>query len=340
MQSLKNYSLDITEQEYHDLPAWSYSVIAKYARNGFSAMATLHEKTKVTPEMEFGSLFDSILTKGKKTLDDYAVADFSVPDAEKKVLDALLAKFDVPFLEISMNDFLITADSVSYQMKWKPDTRYQKVAAYSGYYDMLRSGKKVVSKADWDDAVEMAKVFRSDPYLKMIFGTKNTEEVEYIYQAKFVVDYTTKLHGTVKVKIMPDLLIVDHRALTIQPVDLKSSWMPAYDFPDHFVKMRYDLQGDEYSDVLRIIIDGIPEYRDYTILPYLFTDVSRTDKVPVTYVYDQTVGLSFTKGDKIYTYKRWDELLDEILAYEECEAKVPSYISTYGPNDLISILER
>ena len=38
-----------------------------------------------------------------------------------------------------MNDFLGTADSVSYQMKWKPDTRYQKVAAYSGYYDTLRS---------------------------------------------------------------------------------------------------------------------------------------------------------------------------------------------------------
>lgn len=340
MKSLKDYSLNLSEQEYHEYPAWSYSMIAKYARNGFSAIATIHEKTKPTPEMEFGSLFDSILTKGRKTLDDYAVVDFNVPDAEKKVLDALLAKFSVPFLEISMNDFLGTADSVSYQMKWKPDTRYQKVAAYSGYYDTLRSGKKVVSQKDWDDAVEMARIFRTDPYLKNLFGTKNTEEVEYIYQPQFVVMYETKLHGKVKVKCMFDLLVVDHGALTIQPVDLKTSSMPAYDFPEHFVKMRYDIQGDEYSDVLRIVLDSIPEYQDYTILPYLFTDVSRTDMVPVTYTYDQTAGLSFTKGDRTYTYKRWDDLLDEIITYEETESKVPNYITTVGPNDLIDIISR
>ena len=128
--------------------------------------------------------------------------------------------------------------------------------------------------------------------------------------------------------------------MTIQPVDLKTSSMPAYDFPEHFVKMRYDIQGDEYSDVLRIVLDSIPEYQDYTILPYLFTDVSRTDMVPVTYTYDQTAGLSFTKGEKTYTYKRWDDLLDEIIFYEEVEAKVPDFITTSGPNDLIDIISR
>ena len=340
MKSLRDYSLNIPEQEYHEYPAWSYSMIAKYARNGFSAISTIHDKMKPTPEMEFGSLFDSILTRGKKTLDEYVVVDFSVPDAEKKVLDALLVRFSVPFLEISMNDFLETADSVSYQMKWKSDTRYQKVAAYSNYYDTLRSGKKVVSQKDWDDAVEMAKVFRSDPYLKTIFGTKNTEDVEYIYQPQFVVDYETEFHGTVKVKCMFDLLVVNHKDKTIQPVDLKTSSMPAYDFPEHFVKMRYDIQGDEYSDVLRIVIDELPEYQNYSILPYLFTDVSRTDMVPVTFVYDQTAGLSFTKGDKTYTYKRWNDLLDEIIEYEDSNAVAPSYIDVQGPNDLISILQR
>ena len=34
------------------------------------------------------------------------------------------------------------------------------------------------------------------------------------------------------------------------------------------------------------------------------------------------------------------ELLAEILHYEENEAKVPDYITTVGPNDLIEILER
>ena len=341
MKSLKDYSLNLPEQEYHDLPYWSYSTIAKYARNGFSAIATLHDKMKPTPEMEFGSLFDSFITKGKQTLNDYAVADFSVPPAEKGVLDYLATTSTISrFDEIEIQDVLNAAETVGYQSKWKPQTRYEKISNYSEYYDTLKSGKKLVSKADWDDAMEMYKVFREDPYLKTIFCTKSTKDIEYIYQAQFVVDYDTQFHGTVKVKCMFDLLIINHKEKTIRPVDLKTSGMPAYDFAEHFVKMRYDIQADEYVDVLRLVIDKIPEYQDYTILPYLYTDISRTDMVPVTYEYDTTTGLSFTKGEKTYTYKRWNELLDEILEYEESHAVAPSYISVKGPNDLIEILSR
>lgn len=341
MKSLKEYSLNLPEQEYHDYPAWSYSTIAKYARNGFSAIATLHDKVKPTPEMEFGSLFDSFITRGRKTLDDYAVADFSVPPAEKGVLDTLAANCTCPeFHDISMNEVIMTSDAAGYQPRWNPKTRYDKVAKYSGYYDTLKSGKKLVSKADWDDAMEMYRIFREDEYLKTVFGTKSTEDVEYIYQPQFVVDYRTECHGTVKVKCMFDLLIVNHKDKTIRPVDLKTSSMPAYDFPEHFVKMRYDIQGDLYSDVLRIVIDQFTKYRDYIILPYLFTDVSRTDMVPVTFEYDPTVGLSFTKGEKTYTYKRWNELLEEIIEYEDSCAVAPHYISVQGPNNLIEILER
>lgn len=333
--------MNLPEQEYHDYPAWSYSAISKYARNGFSAIATIHDRTKPTPEMEFGSLFDSFITKGRKTLDDYAVADFSVPPAEKGVLDILAStSTSNHFEEITMDDVILAAESVRYQPNYKPQTRYDKIAKYSDYYDTLKSGKKLVSRADWDDAMEMYKVFREDPYLKTIFGTKSTKDVEYIYQAQFVVDYETESHGTVKVKCMFDLLIVDHKDKTIQPVDLKTSSMPAYDFPEHFVKMRYDIQGDEYTDILRLVIDKIPDYQDYTILPFLFTDVSRTDMVPVTFSYDPSIGLSFTKGEKTYTYKRWDELLDEIIEYEDSRAVAPNYISVQGPNNLIEILER
>lgn len=333
--------MNLSEQEYHDYPAWSYSTIAKYARNGFSAIATLHDKTKPTPEMEFGSLFDSFITKGKQTLNDYAVADFSVPPAEKGVLDVLAANCTCPqFHDISMNEVILTAETVKFYPNFKPQTRYDKIAKYSDYYDTLKSGKKLVSKADWDDAMEMYRVFREDPYLKTIFCTKSTKDIEYIYQVQFVVDYETEVHGTVKVKCMFDLLIVNHKDKTIQPVDLKTSSMPAYDFAEHFVKMRYDIQGDEYTDVLRLVIDRIPEYKDYTILPFLFTDVSRTDMVPVTFSYDPSVGLCFMKGEKVYTYKRWDELLDEIIGYEDSRAVAPNYISVKGPNDLIEILER
>ena len=340
MKSLKDYSLNLPEQEYHDLPYWSYSTIAKYARNGFSAIATLHDKTKPTPEMEFGSLFDSFITKGKQTLNDYAVADFSVPPAEKGVLDYLATTSTIShFDEVEMQDVLNAAETVGYQSKWKPQTRYEKISNYSEYYDTLKSGKKLVSKADWDDAMEMYKVFREDPYLKKLFGTKNTEEIEYIYQAQFKTTFNTGFEA-IDVKIMPDLMVVNHKEKTIRLVDLKTSSMPAYDFPEHFVKMRYDIQGELYTDVMKKIIADDEDYCSYTILPYLFVDISRADMVPVTYEIDLSDGFSFTKGDKVYQYKGWKQLLVEILAYEANDAKVPEYITTASSNDLVEILGR
>lgn len=340
MKSLKEYSLNLSEQDYHNYPAWSYSIIAKYARNGFSAMSTLHDKTKPTPEMEFGSLFDSFITKGKKTLDEYAVADFSVPPAEKGVLDCLASNCTcTQFGDIAMNEVILTAEKMNYQSRWSPQVRYDHIAKHADYYDALKSGKKLVSKADWDDAMEMYKIFRNDPYLKTVFGIKNTDEVEFIYQAQFKVDMDIE-GEKVAVKIMPDLIIVNHTNKTIQLVDLKTSGMPAYEFAEHFVKMRYDIQGELYTEVMKLIAYSDEDYLDYTFLPYLFVDISRTDKVPVTYEIDLSNGFQFSKGDKVYSYKGWRELLSEILVYEANESKVPNYITTCGPNDLVEILSR
>ena len=292
------------------------------------------------PEMEFGSLFDSFITKGKQTLNDYAVADFSVPPAEKGVLDYLATTSTIShFDEVEIQDVLNAAETVGYQSKWKPQTRYEKISNYSEYYDTLKSGKKLVSKADWDDAMEMYKVFREDPYLKKLFGTKNTDEIEYIYQAQFKTTFNTGFEA-IDVKIMPDLMVVNHKEKTIRLVDLKTSSMPAYDFPEHFVKMRYDIQGELYTDVMKKIIADDEDYCSYTILPYLFVDISRADMVPVTYEIDLSDGFSFTKGDKVYQYKGWKQLLVEILAYEANDAKVPEYITTASSNDLVEILGR
>lgn len=343
MHSLKDYSLNIPEAEYHSYPAWSYSVIAKYAKEGFSAIATLHEPTTSSPSMEFGSLFDSIMTKGmKETLDNYIVCEMNVPPAEKCVLDALAITSEYKhFDDIPAREVILAAESVRYQPKWGADARYRHISEYAAYYDTVKSGKKMVSKSDWDDATQMADIFHNDEYLSNLFGTENSDDVEYIYQAQFVENYELgNSHGDVKLKIMPDLLKVNHGEKTIQPVDLKTSAMPAYSFADNFIKYRYDIQAELYTDVLERVKDKDPDYSDYTILPYLFTDVSRTDKVPVTYKYDPTEGFSYSRGDRMYEYKGWESLLNEILDYEESQAKVPSYIKTDEPNDLITILSR
>ena len=342
MKSLKDYSLNISEEEYHSLPSWSHSLIAKYARDGFGAIATLHERTAPTASMEFGSLFDSIITRGKETLDHYVVDDTSVAPAEKAVFDTLLASGHTePWITISDNDLDAAIEACpTFASKYKKaDTRRQKLDEASQYYDVRRTGKKIVSAQDWEDAMEMYNVFRDDEYLRSIFGHKNTADMEYLYQTQYEVNWILSNGKEVKVRIMPDLLVVNHKEKTVLPVDLKTSSMPAYDFAQNFIKFRYDLQAELYSDVLRTVMSRT-EYKDYTLLPYLFTDVSRTDKVPVTYEFDPSNGFSYTKGDKTYEYKGWKDLLVEILDYEESQAKVPSYITTTGPNNLVEILNR
>lgn len=347
MISLKNYSLNIPEEDYHALPAWSYSLIAKYARNGFPAIATLLQKTEPTPEMKFGSLFDRIVTGNGNAKDEYIVLNIAVPEAEKKMLETLASiTNNKAYPQITDEEFLAAQQVAAYQMRFKLDTVKSRLDPYVCYYDALASGKTIVSSADWNDAQEMADAIWNSPYLSTIFGKNNSDTIEYIYQAQFkkricIDEYALQY---VDIKIMPDLMVVNHSHKTIQPVDLKSSSMPAYQFAEHFVKMRYDLQASVYTDVLQELINDIPEYSDYTILSYLFTDISRTDKVPVTFEYDprsesQINGFTIG-GEKQYTYKTWKQLLCEIVSYINDGDKVPAYIALDCPNDLLSLLSR
>ena len=342
MESLKDYSLNISEEEYHALPYWSHSMIARYAREGFSAIKTIHERISPTSAMEFGSLFDSVITKGiDATLAEYTIYDRQVPDSEAKVL-AQMYKTTLKnnFKSCTFDDVIKAADDVGYQPRYRPETKYDKIKVWADYYDTIASGKKVISSKDWEDAMDMTFELRSNPYTGTLFQIESASPyIEYLYQLKFEVDITLDNGTETKIKFMPDLLIVNHKDKTIQPVDLKTSSMPAYDFAKNFIKYRYDIEAQLYSDGLTLVTDKIPAYKEYIILPYIFADISRSDKTPVAFVYNQhdisqINGLSY--GD--YNYKGWMRLLEEIIFYEQQEAKVPASISIDKPNDILTIL--
>ena len=298
--------------------------------------------------MKFGSLLDNIMTRGSDTLKEYGVVDVTIPDAERKALEYICASADKSHSrleDIPSEDIMAMCDACQYQTRWGYDARIKHLSPYSVYYDILRSGRKPISDADWNDAMAMAKALRSNEYTKQLFGTRNTKNKEYLYQIQFVLHTTTPAGRKVKVKCMFDLLVVDHVRKTIQPVDLKTSSMPAYHFCGNFIAFRYDIQAAIYTYIITCVKNALEEYRDYTILPFLFADISRSDMQPVTYEYDpccdsQAAGLSYETNGKTYKYRPWDVLLDEILDYEETNAVVPSHIKTDEPNNLIELLNR
>ena len=337
MKSLKDYSLNVPEEEYHAYPAWSYSLIARYAKEGFSSIATIHDPIASTSSMEFGSLFDCIITDGDNLDKRYAVSDTTPPPAEKLVYDNLLKKTNEPFVSISQEMLTEAIEDTGYSSKYKKlDTQLAHLNEYSEYYDIRRTGRKVVSTEDMNDAMQMAANFRSNQCIRNLFG--DAASTEYIFQLQLVANMNVK-GKKAKVKCMLDVVAVNHADKTIQPIDVKTSAMPAYDWPENFIKFRYDIQASLYTSVLRTVINAHDEYKDYTILPFVFCDISRTDKQPVSYVYDpcsedQADGLSF----KEYKYKNWRELLAEMIDYEESDAVVPSGIVLDDVNDLVAIL--
>lgn len=335
MKSLKEYSLNLSEEEYHAYPAFSYSLIAKYAREGFSSLSTLTVPITPTPAMEFGSLVDSMVTRPDAIINEYAVSDVVPPPAEKKVLDALLDITDHPFISVTDDDLKVAIDKAEYQKNWKYETQYKHIVEFSDYYDVRRTGKKIASSQDWLDAIDMRNAIWTHP----LAGTLFKRGEEYLYQIQFAKRISIDAWD-ISIKAMFDLLKVDHKAKTLQPVDLKTSSNPGYEFATAFTKMRYDLQARLYTYLLRKVIEDIDEYNDYTILPFLFVDISRQDKVPVVYSYDtmddsQSEGLAF----KDYKYKDWDELLSEILMYRDNLAVVPFNIRMDNePNNLLELL--
>ena len=216
MKSLKDYALNITEQEYHDLPAWNHSKIVKYAKEGFAALATINDPVKPSPEMEFGSLFDSLITSDN-TLDKYAVLDVVPPPAEKAVLDKIAETSNVPFDLLNEAAIKSAIEECGYQKRWNYSTQYEHLQVYSNYYDIRISGKKIVSSADWKDANEMKDAFYANEYIRNLFGKgEKDDDVEYFFQLKFKVDcLNLETDRVTPLKIMPDLIVVNHRDKTI-----------------------------------------------------------------------------------------------------------------------------
>ena len=89
-KSLKSLALNITEEEYRQMPELSYSTLAKYERGGFSSIKTLFDKVE-SPSLLFGSCVDTYITDGVDAVNDrFMVAIFpELKDSEISVIKSI-----------------------------------------------------------------------------------------------------------------------------------------------------------------------------------------------------------------------------------------------------------
>lgn len=192
MKSLKDISLQITEQEYREMPELSYSTLAKYERGGFSSIKTLNDKVE-SPSLLYGSCVDTYLTDGVDAFNErFMVAIFpELKDSEISVIKSIFAITDGLFTwdKVSNDVILQAIDDCKFQPNWRPETRL-KVIKEKGeeYYNLLvlAKNKTLISQELYEEVLAAVDALKSSEATKWFFADNNSfENVERLYQLKF-----------------------------------------------------------------------------------------------------------------------------------------------------------
>lgn len=275
-KSLKDISWLVDETTYRNDSALSYSRLAQFFRNGPKALMS-NEKID-TPSLRFGSLTDTILTASEEFDDRFYVADIDrFSDSIRKMTEDL---FNPEIEELALIDdatILMILDTYQYQTNWKSQTRIDKIIDLgSDYYTVLKysTGKIVISPQEFSEASQCVMTLKTHPFSYRIFECNEDEEI--FYQLKF----KTKLLD-VDVRCMFDIIRIDHKNKTIEPIDIKTSGHPEEDFEKSFVLWNYWIQSGMYSDILRKIMILDETFVGYDLLPFKFVVINKNNLTPL-----------------------------------------------------------
>lgn len=206
IKSLKELSLQVSEKEYREHHALSYSTIASYEKGGFSAIPHLFDK-KESEALLFGSMVDTLITEGMDAFNSkFAIADFEIPtEAIKNIVDAFIE--DYPNCTLNDDDsitlILNVCNKFEYQTRWKDDTRVGKVRELgSDYFEAMHNvgDRTIVSNDLYQEVLATVSALKTQPQTaKYLQIPESDSSVEALYQTKFV----TILDG-LEVKCMMD----------------------------------------------------------------------------------------------------------------------------------------
>ena len=109
MKKLSDISWNVTEKEYREDKALSYSTLARFEREGFNKLDKLFDKIE-TPSLTFGSAVDSIITGGQEEFDDrFIVAEFpTISDNLASITKTLFSRYNELYTNLTDNILTVT----------------------------------------------------------------------------------------------------------------------------------------------------------------------------------------------------------------------------------------
>lgn len=343
--SFYNISWAVSEEAYRADPALSYSTLSKYERLGFNGLDTLFDKIE-TPSLTFGSAVDSIITGGRKEFEErFVIADFpAIPPSTLAIVKQLFAGYHERYdklEDIPDKDIIDLTEVVKFYPNWKPQTRARVIKEQGAqFYRLLylAKDKTVLDSQTYKDVLNTVDALKTSEATRWYFQDDSPfDNIERLYQLKF----KAKLNG-IMYRCMADLIIIDHDAKTVQPVDLKTSSKKEWDFSKSFVEFRYDIQARLYWRVIRAVMDADEYFKDFKLLPYQFIVANKTTLVPLVwgFPYTETVGTLVVGKQSQVELSDPCTIGEELSFYLNNRPKVPAGINTEGINDLAIWLDK
>lgn len=338
-KSLRDISWQVTEPEYRQDPALSYSTLSRYEREGFNSLDKLFDKIE-SPSLVFGSVVDTLVTGTQEEFNNLflvAQLDSQLSDAMMMIGKALFDKWKKAYpniVDIPTDAIVSTLSEakISWNDHWKPETRAKKIKEdCAGYYKLLylSEGKTLISTYTYNDALAVVDRLKAADATKFYFEPDNMfdDSIQRFYQLKF----KATLDG-VDYRCMADLIVVLHDKKVVCPVDLKTSYKPEHDFYKSFLEWRYDLQARLYHPIIRWNMDQDPYFKDFKLLDYRFIVANRKTLNPLVWEFNKTTSLDeiVTKDGAVLRHPF--TIGKELRNYLDTKPIVPDGIELTKPN--------
>lgn len=284
---LLDFALDLNEEEYHNLPAISYSTIARYCREGYSCIPKLNEPI-TSSSLTLGSVLDCLVTRPNDFEKDYFITKYNPESKGCKIvmeLESMSSELGVKSLREALlyEEFAKTIlDKYDYyKTRTVYKNRIKELYELEDFYNdvELAADKVLISEAMYNEALKMYNSLKENPVTNSILFSETQ------YERYFQLQLRTTI-GNVDFKCMFDLLVINHKDKQIIPVDLKTTSSSPWEFSKSFKHWRYDIQARLYTRILKNLIKHTEDIYDYKITDYVFIVCNKNYNSPVVFKTD------------------------------------------------------
>lgn len=340
-KSLKDISWNVTEQEYRQDPALSYSTLARYEREGFNNLDKLFDKIE-SPSLTFGSAVDTLITGSDEEFNQQFMVtemDNSLSDTLVLIAKRLFETFKGQYktlAEVPDMDLISAISDLSWNNHWKAETRAREIKKIcASYYGLmyLAGDRTIISSITYNDIVNTVEKLKTSDATRLYFEPNSVFDtnIERFYQLKFKANF-----NDVNYKCMADELIVFHNEKVVVPIDLKTSSKMEWDFYKSFLDWNYSIQARLYWRIIRVNMDNDPYFKDFKLADYKFIVANRRSLTPLVWAFrsTQTWGeLKLGKDNHIILRDPFT-IGEELNGYLTNKPVVPNNIELVKPNNL------